>query len=98
MTIKRTPRAKRLGDVIAQFAEHERTAEVQRVVEFARPDQIEMPSHLTVPQIAMILDVRRQAIHDRINRGTMKARVIYGEKMVRSCDVVRALEEKRRKK
>lgn len=52
------------------------------------------PSHVSKVQAARILKVSRQAIVNRIRRGTMPTELHYGEAMIPMAAVVQALARK----
>lgn len=61
------------------------------------PDLDDLPPWLPVAQTAGLLGVKRQALYQRIDRGTCPLRVHdkYGRMMFRTADVVRYLAELR---
>ena len=85
----------RLGDLVVAL---DQLLHKQEIIQAARPDIIEIPSHLTPHQASIMLEISRQAVHQRIERGTLKAFMFFGEKMVRISDVARILKVKREKR
>lgn len=53
------------------------------------------PSHLTIPQVAFVLGVTRQAVWDRVFRGTLPTEIWHQTKMIPTWAVMKALNRRK---